>query len=140
MKITTYLVLLMSFSAYSVSAADTTASSKGMSLSDATNIAELILKEDNYSGQAIVANSIQDDNNFYAFKFLQISPNAGNFDFTIINVNRFTGAVWFSVGDDCSKHTSKLLKDRETAIVRNNGWSSSVHAKLNKPLPQFCES
>ena len=114
--------------------------SKSMSVSDAEHVLELLLKDGNYHGQIIVAYAKQLDKNFYGFQMIQENKNAGNFEFTTFDVNRFTGAVWLVVGSDCSIYTSPILKARQVSIKNALGGSLKVYEDLDSIKPMFCEN
>ena len=112
---------------------------KSMSEGDAEKLIGLLLKDKNYHGQVIVAYAKQLDENFYGFQMIRGDKDAGNFEFTTFDVNRFTGTVWLVVGSDCSIYTSSVLKSRQVAMKKALDRDVTDFEYLNSIKPVFCE-
>jgi hypothetical protein len=110
----------------------------GMSLKASERVARLILKDETYEGQEIVVHQEQSDPNFFGFQLIQSTSDAGNFEFTTLDINKFTGSMWLVVGFDCSRYTSPAVKKYQEAAKINLSSDKKYYARLDSLRPSLC--
>ena len=114
------------------------ASEGAMSLRESERVARLILKDETYEGQEIVPIQEQFDPNFFGFQLIQGTSDAGNFEFTALDINKFTGSMWLVVGFDCSRYTSPVVKKYQQAAKMNLSSDKRNYARLDSLRPSLC--
>lgn len=110
-----------------------------MSLDQAGKLADAMKHDPVYAGQLIEPMGAQVDPNFYGFQMIQETPEAANFQFSLVNVNRFNGDVWTEVGETCELYKNKQLTALQNEMKKQLRIVIAGNARAHSLKPMECK-